>query len=120
MNFFKSMIIVSGLLLGIAGAVQAKDHAGVVVPKTAGATPATVASAPASTALMDINTATVKELATLPKIGDARAAAIVKGRPYKGKDALVQKKILSEDVYAAIKDLIIAKQEPKTKADIKK
>jgi len=61
-------------------------------------------------ALMDINTATPKELATLPGIGDARAAAIVKGRPYKGKDDLVQKKILTQSVYDGIKDLIIAKQ----------
>ena len=32
-------------------------------------------------ALMDINTATAKQLATLDGIGDARSAAIVKGRP---------------------------------------
>ena|SRR5476649_1078535 len=61
-------------------------------------------------ALMDINTAPPKELATLPGIGDARATAIVKGRPYKGKDDLVQKKILTQSVYDGIKDLIIAKQ----------
>ncbi len=59
---------------------------------------------------MDINTASEKELATLPGIGDARAKAIVKGRPYKGKDDLVSKKILTEKVYAEIKDQIIAKQ----------
>ena len=62
-------------------------------------------------ALMDINTAAPKELATLPGIGDARAAAIVKGRPYKGKDDLVSKKILTQKVYDDIKDLIIAKQQ---------
>jgi DNA uptake protein ComE-like DNA-binding protein len=61
-------------------------------------------------ALTDINTATPKELATLPGIGDARAAAIVKGRPFKGKDDLVQKKILTQAVYDGIKDQIIAKQ----------
>ena len=51
-----------------------------------------------------------KQLATLDGIGDARSAAIVKGRPYKGKDELVQKKIIPENVYKDIKDLIIAKQ----------
>jgi hypothetical protein len=34
----------------------------------------------------------------------------VKGRPYKGKDDLVQKKILTQGVYDKIKDDIIAKQ----------
>src|SRR5213595_3483045 len=60
---------------------------------------------------MDINSASEKELATLKGIGDARAKAIVKGRPYKGKDDLVQKKIIPESVYADIKDQIIAKQD---------
>ena len=69
--------------------------------------------------LMDINSASEKELATLKGIGDARAKAIVKGRPYKGKDELVQKKIIPESVYADIKDQIIAKQDM-AKAEPKK
>ena len=59
---------------------------------------------------MDINSATEKELATLKGIGDVRAKAIVKGRPYKGKDDLVAKKIIPQGVYDDIKDQIIAKQ----------
>jgi len=69
--------------------------------------------------LMDINTASEKELATLKGIGDVRAKAIVKHRPYKGKDELVQKKIIPENVYNDIKDQIIAKQDM-AKADMKK
>ena len=61
---------------------------------------------------MDINSASEKELATLKGIGDVRAKAIVKGRPYKGKDDLVKKKIIPQGVYDDIKDLIIAKQKP--------
>ena len=61
-------------------------------------------------ALMDINTASEKDLATLPGIGEARAKAIVKGRPYKGKNELKDKKIIPEGVYDGIKDKIIAKQ----------
>ena len=61
--------------------------------------------------LMDINSASEKELATLKGIGDVRAKAIVKGRPYKGKDDLVQKKIIPQGVYDDIKDQIIAKQD---------
>ena len=67
------------------------------------------ATAPAA-ALMDINSASEKDLATLPGIGEARAKAIVKGRPYKGKNELKDKKILTEGVYDGIKDKIIAKQ----------
>ena len=61
-------------------------------------------------ALIDINSASEKELDALPGIGEARAKAIVKNRPYKGKDELVQKKIIPQGVYDGIKDKIIAKQ----------
>ena len=72
---------------------------------------AATAAAPAA-APMDINSATAKQLATLDGIGEARSAAIVKGRPYSGKDDLVTKKILTQEVYDKIKDKIIAKQKP--------
>ncbi len=71
------------------------------------------------TELMDINTAYEKELATLKGIGDVRAKAIVKNRPYKGKDELVQRKIIPQNVYDDVKDQIIAKQDM-AKADTKK
>jgi competence protein ComEA len=70
---------------------------------------ATATAAPAA-GPMDINTATAKQLATLDGIGEARSAAIVKGRPYNGKDDLVNKKIIPQDVYDKIKDKIVAKQ----------
>lgn len=59
---------------------------------------------------LDINSASQADLDKLPGIGEARAKAIIKGRPYKGKDDLVQKKILTQAVYDKIKDDIIAKQ----------
>ena len=62
------------------------------------------------TELIDINSATQKELDALPGIGEARAKAIIKGRPYKGKDDLVKKKIIPQSEYDKIKDKIIAKQ----------
>ena len=77
----------------------------------AAAPAATPAAAPAAKVeLIDINSATAAQLDALPGIGKARSEAIVKGRPYKGKDDLVQKKILPENVYNDIKDKIIAKQ----------
>ena len=71
-----------------------------------------VPSAPvlAQANLLDINSASKEQLDALPGIGTARAEAIIKGRPYKGKDDLVNKKIIPKNVYDGIKDKIIAKQ----------
>ncbi len=66
-------------------------------------------------ALIDINTASVDELKKLEGIGDARATAIVKNRPYARKDEIVSKAGIPQGVYDKIKDLIIAKQPPKKK-----
>ncbi|WP_296714932.1 helix-hairpin-helix domain-containing protein [Rhodoblastus sp.] len=72
--------------------------------------PAPAAATPAKPALLDINSASLADLQALKGVGDVRAKAIVAGRPYKGKDDLVQKKIIPQGVYDAIKDQIIAKQ----------
>ncbi len=74
--------------------------------------PASAATAPAepAAALVDINSASKDELDKLPGVGAVRAEAIVRGRPYKGKDELVSKKIIPESVYAGIKEQIIARQ----------
>ena len=83
-------------------------------PAKPAATPATstpVTSTPAKPmALLDLNSASLADLDALKGIGPKRAADIVKGRPYKGKDELVQKKIIPQSVYDGIKDKIIAKQ----------
>ncbi len=79
-------------------------------PAPAAVAPKDTAKPAEKAALLDINTATVEELSALKGIGEVRSAAIVKGRPYKGKDELVQKKIIPESVYADIKDKIIARQ----------
>jgi len=60
--------------------------------------------------LIDLNSASLDELDVLPGVGKARAEAIVKGRPYKGKDDLVNRKILPKNVYDGIKDKVIARQ----------
>jgi competence protein ComEA len=115
-KLLKSMGLLAGTALLAAGLVHAKEETKTSGPsnKNAASTSSS-ASAKAGddkgkTALVDINSATEKELAALPKIGDVKAKAIVKGRPYKSKDQLVDQKILSQDAYDSIKDQIIAKQ----------
>lgn len=77
-------------------------------PATAGSS---VIYAAEQSEMLDINSATVEQLKTLPGIGDAYAEKIIKGRPYARKDELVHKKILPRATYEQIKYKIIAKQQ---------
>ncbi|HEX4858473.1 MAG TPA: helix-hairpin-helix domain-containing protein [Usitatibacteraceae bacterium] len=97
-----------------AKAAPAKD-----AKADAKAAPAKDAKADAKKEPMDLNSASDKDLASLPKIGEAKAKAIIAGRPWGGKDDLVKKKVLTQAEYDAIKDLIIAKQ-PEKKEEPKK
>jgi competence protein ComEA len=81
-----------------------------MAPAAAPAKPATPAATTPAAQLIDLNSATADQLAELKGIGKVRSEAIVKGRPYKGKDELVQKGIIPQGVYDDIKDKIIARQ----------
>jgi DNA uptake protein ComE-like DNA-binding protein len=111
----KRLVLVVSLLVAVAAAAQ---NGGTTTPAkapAAGDPPQTIAHPQSisekiaeSKTRMDINTATAAQLKTLPGIGDAYAARIIGGRPYTAKNQLVQRGILPQNAYAAIKDQIIA------------
>src|SRR5258706_16469133 len=93
-------------LLGLAGGSLAADKDAKAPAKA----PAAAQKEMPDSEKLDLNTASAKDLDKLPGIGEARAKAIIKGRPYKAKDDLVERKILSKSVYDKIKGRIIARQ----------
>lgn len=107
------------LLLGLAASPALAQTPQMSTPAKPAAPPTMAAPAakatPAPTPsdkmpLVDLNSASKDELDALPGIGSVRADAIIKGRPYKGKDELLRKKVLPSNVYNGIKDRVIAKQ----------
>src|ERR1700680_531881 len=68
------------------------------------------ASSTPATGQIDINTASADELKSLPGIGEAYSAAIIKNRPHANKRQLVSRKVIPQATYDKISDKIIAKQ----------
>jgi competence protein ComEA len=59
-----------------------------------------------NTAKININTATMSELDSLPGVGQVTAQKIIDGRPYSTLEDLIQKKIVNKGVWEKIKDKI--------------
>jgi competence protein ComEA len=100
-------ILVSVLAMTIGAAAQTGAPQKKADAKTAAKAEAKKTEA---AALVDINAATAEQLKTLPGIGDAYAKKIIDGRPYKMKNQLVTKNVLTQALYDKIKDAIVAKQ----------
>ena len=70
-------------------------------------------AAPASN-LIDLNTASRDDLMSLEGIGEVRADAIIRARPFKAKTELVERRLIPEALYDKIADKVMARPPPGT------
>jgi DNA uptake protein ComE-like DNA-binding protein len=72
----------------------------------------TPAPAAPAASLIDINSASRDDLMTLEGIGEVRADAIIRARPYKAKTDLVERRLIPEALYDKIADKVVARPPP--------
>jgi len=90
------------LLIGLALALGATD---VLAQSRA-------APAPPAASLIDLNSASRDDLMTLDGIGEVRADAIIRARPFKAKTELVERRLIPEALYDKIADKVMARPPP--------
>lgn len=67
-----------------------------------------LAQGEAQPAQVDINSASLDELQTLPGIGQAYSKKIIENRPYKSVEELRTRKVVPQGTYSKIRDKVIA------------
>ena len=67
--------------------------------------------APASS-LIDLNSASRDDLMSLDGIGEVRADAIIRARPFRAKTELVERRLIPEALYDKIADKVMARPIP--------
>lgn len=84
------------------------DGSKIYIPKKgeSGSEVTQLTSGASSTTLLNINTASSKDLEGLPGIGPVTAGKIIDGRPYAQVTDLSARKIVSSNVYSKIKDMV--------------
>jgi competence protein ComEA len=124
-NLFIGMVVAGMLALPLIAAAEESSSASAAKPAESAMSsqPATTAhtteakpasstshSSTKSAPKVDLNSATREELIKLPGIGEATADKIIAARPFKSKNELVSKKIVSQKEYGKISAHVIAKQ----------
>ena len=102
----RALLMIVMAMLALSGSAFAADKDA----KAAAKTPAAAHKEIPDAEKLDLNTASEKDLVKLPGIGEVRAKAIIKGRPYKAKDDLVERRVLTAAAYEKIRDRVIARQ----------
>ena len=74
------------------------------------------AAPPPASNLIDLNSASRDELMALDGIGEVRADAIIRARPFKAKTELVERRLIPEALYDRIADKVMARPPPGTPA----
>ncbi len=72
----------------------------------------TRAAPPPASSLIDLNNASRDDLMTLDGIGEVRADAIIRARPFKAKTELVERRLIPEALYEKIADKVMARPPP--------
>jgi len=72
----------------------------------------TRAAPPPASSLIDLNNASRDDLMTLDGIGEVRADAIIRSRPFKAKTELVERRLIPEHLYEKIADKVMARPPP--------
>jgi len=96
-------IAVAMVCVCLSGRAQNQDRDTRGVPKTS-------ATAPPPEARVDINHASVEELLKIPGMTRIWAGRIVRFRPYRTKQDLLEHGVVTNQVYDHIKDFVIAHQ----------
>jgi DNA uptake protein ComE-like DNA-binding protein len=100
---WKRFAVLAAAILGVCllGMAQNQDRDTRGLPKTS-------ASAPPAEERIDINHATVDELLKVPGMTRSWAGRIVRFRPYRSKIDLLERGVVTGQVYDRIKDYVIA------------
>ena len=67
---------------------------------------------PPAPAQLDLNSASRDDLMTLDGIGEVRAEAIIRARPFRAKTALVERRLIPEALYERIADKVTVRAPP--------
>jgi competence protein ComEA len=98
----KRLALLSGVLIGLVLALGAPD----LFAQSRAAAP--------SSNLIDLNNASRDDLMTLDGIGEVRADAIIRSRPFRNKTDLVERRLIPESLYEKIADKVMARPPPAT------